>query len=126
MDKQMTLFSEFRAAGAVETHGEGMLCRREAVRMAPVAHRDDPITSTLAADRHERSGAREGNLRAVQQGVWKWPGRTSRELAKLLGMDRHEVARRLPDLEKAGLVCKGPARVCREGGTMAVTWERVN
>lgn len=123
--RQLSLFDGVDAGAMMGEQGDGMLCRRRPVMLAPVAHAGDPVTSVLAADAHERCGAREGNLRAVREGVARWPGRTSRELAGLLGMDRHEAARRLPDLEKAGLVRKGEARRCRDGGTMAVTWFRV-
>jgi hypothetical protein len=64
---QMTLF-DGEAAGALLGEGDGMLVRRGPIRMAPVAHSGDPVTSVLAADRHERSGARESNLRAVLEG----------------------------------------------------------
>lgn len=37
-------------------------------------------------------------------------------------MDRHDVARRLPDARVAGLVANGNARRCAVTSKMAVTW----
>lgn len=86
----------------------------------------DPATSHESADRMTRSGRAAANAAAVLALVRAHPGLTSRELSELpgcpAGIDRHEVARRTSDLERAGRVRKGPARACRGSGTKAVTW----
>ncbi len=52
---------------------------------------------------------------------------TSRELAAIAEMDRHLVARRLPDLAREGLVVRCAVRECRESYShaKAVTWKRL-
>jgi hypothetical protein len=68
----------------------------------PAARNSDPETSHDAAAAVTASGVRGANAARVLAGVMAWPGRTSRELAELLRMDRHEVARRCSDLMRAG------------------------
>lgn len=85
----------------------------------------DPVTSHEAAARMTQSGKAAANAAVVLACLRVHPGCTSRELSELIespGIDRHETARRLPDLERAGAVRKGAARVCRAGGTKVVTW----
>jgi hypothetical protein len=40
----------------------------------------------------------------------------------MYGLDRHMVARRLPDLKHDGLVEQGEMRTCKVTGRKAVTW----
>jgi hypothetical protein len=47
---------------------------------------------------------------------------TSAELASTGGLDRYMVARRLPDLNRDGLVSRGQARRCAITGRWAITW----
>jgi len=51
-----------------------------------------------AAAEATRSGRVATNQRLVLRLVRMYPGSTSKTLARLGGMDRHEVARRLPEL----------------------------
>lgn len=88
----------------------------------PAASAADPPTSHAAAREHTASGARGANCERVLSGIRAHPGRTSRELAALLGMDRHEVARRTADLMHAGRARQGEPRVCSVGGRECVTW----
>ena len=44
------------------------------------------------------------------------------EIAEAAGVDRHMVARRLPDLERDGIVSRGDVRVCTASGRPAITW----
>ena len=90
--------------------------------LPPIARRTDPVTSHRAAKEHTDSGKRQTNMERVVAGVHKAPGRTSRELAAYLGMDYHEVARRLPDAENKGLVRKGEPRTCHENARAACSW----
>lgn len=89
----------------------------------PRAHANDPITSYMAAARAESSGQIRTDARVCLEAVQRFPGSTSRELASASGLDRHAVARRLPELERAERIRKGPKRKCRIAGTLAVTWE---
>ena len=60
----------------------------------PNARNTDPVTSHLAAERHEASGRAATNRAIVLGLVRLHPRSTSRELSVLYDMDRHEVARR--------------------------------
>ena len=69
------------------------------------ARRGDPESSKAAAAEMNASGAANRQRQQVIDAVWKWPGRTSKELAKLDGeVDRHAFGRRLPEAEEAGEV----------------------
>lgn len=47
---------------------------------------------------------------------------TSAEIAEAAGIDRHVVARRLPDLQHNGLVTRCSMRTCQVTGRPALTW----
>lgn len=89
-----------------------------------LAARLDPDTSHIAAADVVKSGLVEANKAKLAAGLRKHRGFTSRELAKMLHMDRHEVARRLPDLanEQPPRARRGPVRNCSLGNRPAVTW----
>lgn len=91
----------------------------------PIARRTDPVTSHIAARAVTESGKREGQCLAILALVRIWPRKTSAELARISqgAFDRYQTARRLPELEKAGLVRKGIARTCGVNGTQAHEWE---
>ncbi len=88
------------------------------------SRRTDPDTSRIAADQAERSGLIGRQQHEVLALVRSHPGRTSAELGQLLGGQdaRFIVARRLPELERLGVVRRGDKRVCHAHGTMAGTW----
>lgn len=92
------------------------------VSHTPIARNTDPVTSHIAAQNMKLSGARGKQQRIALRAVIEHPGLTSRELAALCPLDRYQMARRLPELEEAGLVAKGPARECRAGGRPSVVW----
>ena len=86
---------------------------------APVARarRSDPESSKAAAAEMNASGAARVQRERVIDLVFRYPGKTSRELAKLDGeLDRHAVARRLPEAEAAGEIHR------RSAGTAELTW----
>jgi DNA-binding MarR family transcriptional regulator len=56
----------------------------------------------------------------VLDAVRRWPGLASIELANRLSLDRYQVARRLPELESAGLVSKGEPH--QTGKRRGVSW----
>lgn len=94
----------------------------------PLAAKADPATSHEAARLMVESGKLNEQGEAVLALVLRWPGRTSAELAgnaeaeRIPGIDRHIVARRLPEIERTGRIFKGAAVVCKANGTKAVTW----
>jgi len=89
---------------------------------APIVRSSDPLSSFEAAEEVTQSGLRQHQAQRCLQGVERYPGKTSRELARLIDLDRYAVARRLPDLEHDGHIRKGTARPCEIGRRQAVTW----
>ncbi len=82
---------------------------------ARYAHAHGPETSQEASRAVEESGKRSALQLAILAVVRARPGRTCGEYADLLGADTHlqDVRRRMTELDGAGLVLKGPARMCR-------------
>jgi hypothetical protein len=88
----------------------------------PRSRATDPIGSHEAADRVTADGSADAQAAVVLGLVQRHPGRTSRELARLAQMDRHIVARRLPELRDNKLVKNGERRRCECSGVTALTW----
>jgi hypothetical protein len=88
----------------------------------PLSHRDDPVTSYLAADRLRRSGRHLSQKRRVLEALRRCDGATSGELGASLGKDWLYAARRLTEPERDGLARKGDIRPCRIKGSKCVTW----
>lgn len=84
----------------------------------------DPLSSHLAEDDVTRSGERQRQCDMVLAVVTANPGMTSKELTRYAppSTDRYTFSRRLPDLEKKGLVQRGEMRKCSVGGKLSVTW----
>lgn len=103
-----------------------------AAALPAAARATDAASSHAAAARHTASGRRGVNMLRVLALVAAAPGATSVELyeagvAAARGtlapaLDRHEVSRRLADLEDAGLVRRGAPRACRVRGSVMLTW----
>jgi hypothetical protein len=91
----------------------------------PIARKSDPKSSHLAASEITRSGVRESQCETILDVLACHPWTTSRELTLYCDLDRYQIARRLPDLENAGLVRKGFIRKCRIGGRKSVTWFKI-
>lgn len=72
--------------------------------LPPASRNSDPISSYTAEDNVNQSGARLTQAELVLSIVRAHPGRTSKELALFCKLDRHQIARRLPDLQESGLV----------------------
>jgi hypothetical protein len=90
---------------------------------APLARSTDPLSSHLAADEFTRSGRRGAQKRALL--TWlrgQLQPMTSAEIALASGLDRHGVARRLPDCERDGSVVRCAMRECGATGRPAITW----
>jgi len=97
--------------------------RIRAAHPATLAANADPISSHLAAAEITASGRRDSQKREILESLRAESAPvTSMELARAAGIDRHTVARRLPDLERDGRVERGPMRDCRASGRPCVTW----
>lgn len=81
-----------------------------------------PATSQLSLKAHAESGKLATNRQIVLNAIREWPGRTSAELASIIDMERHEVARRASELIEPGLVRQGERRKCKTNGRAAFTW----
>ena len=89
------------------------------------ARASDPPTSHQAADKVEASYVAQTHRAFCLACVELHPGCTSAECAQLSGLNRHEAARRLPELRHAGLVENAPARTCHVTGNRSITWRPV-
>ncbi len=85
------------------------------------ARNTDPAPSHIAAREITKTGSREAQRQQVADLVNEHPGRTSHDLAQLANLDRHMVAKRLPDAAAHGLVHKGP-QGASTNGRPGVTW----
>lgn len=90
----------------------------------PIARRTDAASSHEAA-RHITTTGKRAYQQQVTAAVRAFPGRTSFELAMATDLDRHMVARRLPECVTAGTVRKGEPKRCSITGRLALTWEPV-
>ena len=90
---------------------------------APIARNTDPSTSHEAADEITQSGKRANQKMLVLSLVRRFPLRTSAELSRLGNVDRHMVARRLPDLAGDLMVVSKSPRKCSVTGYNALVWE---
>lgn len=88
----------------------------------PVARHSDPFSSHAAAEHVTRSGKRQAWIERVTALVREHPGMTSMELAHISSLDRHDVAKRLPDAATAGMVQRGKQRKCSITGNRAMEW----
>lgn len=82
-------------------------------------------TSTLAHDRHEATGKAQSHREAILSYLRTFcyaVGQTSGEIAAALRMERHEAARRLPELRTSGDAVNGEPRKCRVQGSQQMTW----
>ena len=86
-----------------------------------LARASDPPTS------HEAAESIVPHLSRMHTGVLdlvrEHPGKTAAELAFARGeLTNHRLSRRLPELERKGLVVRGVARACFRTGRSAATW----
>ena len=91
---------------------------------APIAAAGDPESSHQSAHELTASGKRDAQKKQVLEAlVGMKQAVTSAELAEWAVLDRHMVARRLPDLEADLLVRRAGKRNCRITGHEAIVWE---
>lgn len=92
----------------------------------PRARHEDPISSHEAAAAIERTGRGDAQAALALAAVRTWPGRTSQELAHLMCMDRHAMARRLPELRADNHVRReepaSDTKPCAITGKRACRW----
>ena len=87
------------------------------------AHRNtDPPTSKMAEDEITNSGVRLTQAMRVLGLVKRNTGFTSAEYASITKLNRHMMARRLPDLKENGYIRRGLYRQCGVSHRRAVTW----
>ncbi len=87
------------------------------------ARNADPSSSHEAAEHVVSSGLQAQQHSLAASAVRKHPGLTSLELARATGLDRFMLARRLPELQRNGLIVRGIVRKCSaSNGRSGVTW----
>lgn len=96
---------------------------RESEAMTVLPHsRSGQYTSGLAGAEMVRSGAMDSQRERVVRGVLAHPGLTAGELARHVGLDRVQTARRLRDAAMLGGVVNGENRRCEVAGRLCMTW----
>jgi len=90
--------------------------------MNQLARSTDISGSHEAAALLVRSGRHAAQEDRTEAAVKRYLGMTSMRLARATGMDRHMVARRLPDLMKEGRVFRGAKTVCPISNITVCTW----
>lgn len=88
----------------------------------PLARRTDPESSHIAARSMVASGALSDQQRISVALVRAYPNHTSDELAALGTLDRYQLARRLPEVERLGFVERGAIRKSNTTGRPSCTW----
>jgi len=76
--------------------------------MEALSHRNDPITSYLAAEK----GDKANDCRCVLRALITYPSFTSSELAYMMNWPEPKVAKRLSDLKRKGFIDTAPRRKC--------------
>lgn len=87
-----------------------------------LSHRNDPDTSSMAAERVTQRGQRAAHVALIVAAVCADPGKTSAELGESIQLDRVEAARRTSDAMADGLIEQGPKRKCNVCHSTCVTW----
>lgn len=101
-------------------------CQTLSLFDAPRSRNADSITSFQAAEKLRSSGKWRSQQKAVLVALQRNPGSTSAELAKEMEGDRYIPSRRLPELERDGLVRRGTVRVCRVTKNRCLSWWALN
>lgn len=84
--------------------------------------RNDPSTSWDAGDDFHESIKPEYHYQLIQE-VFKTNGpMTSAEISMLCDLDRYQVARRLPEMERRNSVIRAGIRVCSVKKRKSVVW----
>ena len=83
----------------------------------------DPLTSHIAAESVEASGRAGTQRDRILAYVKAHPNQTAGEIAQGMNTDQYTPSRRLPELERAGLVRVSGRRACRVKGSLMQTWD---
>lgn len=102
-----------------------------AKRSLPRSRRSDPSTSKEAARKVQASGTVEAHRERILAAMRKIGPATAAELAVQLtpctdglkAIDQVEVSRRLPEMERDGLVVRNGRRKCRVKGSSMTIWQ---
>jgi hypothetical protein len=89
----------------------------------PIARTTDPRPSHLAAKALNISGRHCRQLVETLVLLCLHPRKTSLELSRCGTLDRYQIARRLPELEEAGLIVRMAPRRCTVGDRLATVWK---
>ena len=81
--------------------------------LAPISRTGDPTTSKLAEVELNTSGRRITQKQQVLDALKRFPDTTAAELAQKSGVPHTACHKRLPDLEKDGLVEKHAVGTCQ-------------
>lgn len=87
-----------------------------------VAKTNDPSTSWDAGETFHAGRARAIHFNMIL-GAMTADAQTSAELTRGCALDRHQVARRLPEMERENLVERDGYRLCRVTGRRSVIWK---
>ena len=102
---------------------------QQEIDLFPMARASDPATSHIAAAQHKEKLS-ERRAQVLMLVEW-FPGRTSGELSRKMlerfpGLPMRTCAetphKRLPELEKMGMVIRGTPRDCADSGHLCETW----
>ena len=92
----------------------------------PRARRTDARSSHDAAELVERKGIAKAQAEAVLAALKQWPLSTSMELARVSGIDRYAIGRRLPELASVSLVDRieptDETLPCAVSGKRVIRW----
>lgn len=80
------------------------------------------LTSQLAAQRTDDSGADQTQREIIYAYLCDHPGDTSQEISAATGIESHDVSSRLTELRDEGRVWNGDKRKCREKNQTMLTW----
>lgn len=69
----------------------------------PATRSSDPLSSFEAEDRANKY-FRQKHKQVILDVIRRYPGLTSMQMASYCHLDRHQIARRTPDLEHDGLI----------------------
>lgn len=86
------------------------------------ARNSDPESSKEAAREMTESGAIASQRMQVYVALKRHNNSTARELSAASGITVHVIGRRLTELDRLGLVVRGPIRVCKIGNRSATEW----
>lgn len=107
---------------AVEPQRQDSLPYPTVCRISPSSRATDPSSSDRAAERLRRSGVGGQQRLQVYHALRAHQGVTSAELSRIMECDRYLPSRRLPELARAGWVCRGARRKCSVSGIVCETW----